>query len=44
MSDCSSSYQDVSCYGTLPRESPRKNKDGSGETLKYMCNDSACGF
>ncbi|XP_069074451.1 kinesin-like protein KIF13A isoform X3 [Pleurodeles waltl] len=31
MSDCSSSYQDVSCYGTLPRESPRRNKDsGSG--------------
>uniref|UniRef100_G1MUW7 Kinesin family member 13A n=1 Tax=Meleagris gallopavo TaxID=9103 RepID=G1MUW7_MELGA len=30
MSDCSSSYQDVSCYGTLPRESPRKSKDGSG--------------
>ncbi|XP_064363054.1 kinesin-like protein KIF13A isoform X3 [Dromaius novaehollandiae] len=30
ISDCSSSYQDVSCYGTLPRESPRKNKDGSG--------------
>uniref|UniRef100_A0A8B9S3Y6 Kinesin family member 13A n=1 Tax=Apteryx owenii TaxID=8824 RepID=A0A8B9S3Y6_APTOW len=28
ISDCSSSYQDVSCYGTLPRESPRKNKDG----------------
>ncbi|NWX87765.1 KI13A protein, partial [Nothoprocta pentlandii] len=30
ISDCSSSYQDVSCYGTLPRESARKNKDGSG--------------
>ncbi|NWH75115.1 KI13A protein, partial [Piaya cayana] len=30
ISDCSSSYQDVSCYGTLPRESPRKGKDGSG--------------
>ncbi|OXB84523.1 UNVERIFIED_CONTAM: hypothetical protein H355_007999 [Colinus virginianus] len=30
MSDCSSSYQDVSCYGTLPRESPRRSKDGSG--------------
>ncbi|KAM6298882.1 kinesin-like protein KIF13A [Aegotheles albertisi] len=30
ISDCSSSYQDVSCYGTLPRESPRKSKDGSG--------------
>uniref|UniRef100_A0A8D2L0C1 Kinesin family member 13A n=1 Tax=Varanus komodoensis TaxID=61221 RepID=A0A8D2L0C1_VARKO len=25
--DCSSSYQDVSCYGTLPRDSPRRNKD-----------------
>ncbi|XP_048796343.1 kinesin-like protein KIF13A isoform X5 [Lagopus muta] len=32
MSDCSSSYQDVSCYGTLPRESPRKSKEGSGIT------------
>uniref|UniRef100_A0A8C3R8E0 Kinesin family member 13A n=1 Tax=Cyanoderma ruficeps TaxID=181631 RepID=A0A8C3R8E0_9PASS len=31
MSDCCSSYQDVSCYGTLPRESPRKSKDGSAE-------------
>ncbi|NXX79912.1 KI13A protein, partial [Urocolius indicus] len=30
VSDCSSSYHDVSCYGTLPRESPRKSKDGSG--------------
>ncbi|NXP22433.1 KI13A protein, partial [Scytalopus superciliaris] len=30
LSDCCSSYQDVSCYGTLPRESPRKSKDGSG--------------
>ncbi|NXG13412.1 KI13A protein, partial [Grallaria varia] len=30
ISDCCSSYQDVSCYGTLPRESPRKSKDGSG--------------
>ncbi|XP_069469694.1 kinesin-like protein KIF13A isoform X1 [Ambystoma mexicanum] len=30
MSDCSSSYQDVSCYGTLPRESPRRNKDSGG--------------
>ncbi|NXD79822.1 KI13A protein, partial [Halcyon senegalensis] len=30
LSDCSSSYQDVSCYGTLPRESPRKSKDSSG--------------
>ncbi|XP_043823417.1 kinesin-like protein KIF13A isoform X2 [Dromiciops gliroides] len=28
MSDCSSSYQDVSCYGTLPRDSPRRIKDG----------------
>uniref|UniRef100_A0A8B9ISU1 Kinesin family member 13A n=1 Tax=Amazona collaria TaxID=241587 RepID=A0A8B9ISU1_9PSIT len=31
ISDCCSSYQDVSCYGTLPRESPRKSKDGSVE-------------
>ncbi|XP_030353814.1 kinesin-like protein KIF13A isoform X4 [Strigops habroptila] len=30
ISDCCSSYQDVSCYGTLPRESPRRSKDGSG--------------
>ncbi|XP_027730970.1 kinesin-like protein KIF13A isoform X5 [Vombatus ursinus] len=28
MSDCSSSYQDVSCYGTLPRDSPRRIKEG----------------
>ncbi|KAM6453883.1 kinesin-like protein KIF13A isoform 8-T8 [Liasis olivaceus] len=27
--ECSSSYQDVSCYGTLPRDSPHKNKDNS---------------
>uniref|UniRef100_A0A803TSM9 Kinesin family member 13A n=1 Tax=Anolis carolinensis TaxID=28377 RepID=A0A803TSM9_ANOCA len=25
--ECSSSYQDVSCYGTLPRDSPRRSKD-----------------
>nr|XP_060630861.1 kinesin-like protein KIF13A isoform X5 [Anolis sagrei ordinatus] len=25
-----SSYQDVSCYGTLPRESPRRSKDSGG--------------
>ncbi|EMP40397.1 Kinesin-like protein KIF13A [Chelonia mydas] len=30
ISDCSSSYQDVSCYGTLPRDSPRRNKDAGG--------------
>ncbi|XP_029446583.1 kinesin-like protein KIF13A isoform X3 [Rhinatrema bivittatum] len=29
-SDYSSSYQDVSCYGSLPRDSPRRNKDNSG--------------
>ncbi|XP_019354012.1 kinesin-like protein KIF13A isoform X2 [Alligator mississippiensis] len=29
-SDCASSYQDISCYGTLPRDSPRRSKDGSG--------------
>ncbi|XP_060045299.1 kinesin-like protein KIF13A isoform X4 [Erinaceus europaeus] len=29
MSDYSSSYQDVACYGTLPRESPRRSKEGS---------------
>uniref|UniRef100_A0A2K5ZTL5 Kinesin family member 13A n=1 Tax=Mandrillus leucophaeus TaxID=9568 RepID=A0A2K5ZTL5_MANLE len=28
MSDYSSSYQDVACYGTLPRDSPRRNKEG----------------
>ncbi|KAK2112992.1 kinesin-like protein kif13a [Saguinus oedipus] len=27
MSDYSSSYQDVACYGTLPRDSPRRNKE-----------------
>ncbi|XP_068948574.1 kinesin-like protein KIF13A isoform X4 [Petaurus breviceps papuanus] len=32
MSDCSSSYQDVSCYGTLPRDSPRRIKEGTGCT------------
>uniref|UniRef100_I2CXH0 Kinesin-like protein KIF13A isoform d n=1 Tax=Macaca mulatta TaxID=9544 RepID=I2CXH0_MACMU len=32
MSDYSSSYQDVACYGTLPRDSPRRNKEGSGCT------------
>uniref|UniRef100_K7FS20 NAD-dependent protein deacylase sirtuin-5, mitochondrial n=1 Tax=Pelodiscus sinensis TaxID=13735 RepID=K7FS20_PELSI len=26
----SSSYQDVSCYSTLPKDSPRRNKDVSG--------------
>ncbi|XP_032078698.1 kinesin-like protein KIF13A isoform X7 [Thamnophis elegans] len=26
--DCSS-YQDISCYGTLPRDSPHKNKDNN---------------
>uniref|UniRef100_A0A8D2D687 Kinesin family member 13A n=1 Tax=Sciurus vulgaris TaxID=55149 RepID=A0A8D2D687_SCIVU len=30
MSDYSSSYQDVACYGTLPRDSPRRNKEGRG--------------
>uniref|UniRef100_A0A8C3RQJ6 Kinesin family member 13A n=1 Tax=Chelydra serpentina TaxID=8475 RepID=A0A8C3RQJ6_CHESE len=30
ISYCSSSYQDVSCYGTLPRDSPRRNKDAGG--------------
>uniref|UniRef100_A0A8C9AY73 Kinesin family member 13A n=1 Tax=Prolemur simus TaxID=1328070 RepID=A0A8C9AY73_PROSS len=28
MSDYSSSYQDVACYGTLPRDSPRRSKEG----------------
>ncbi|XP_071067089.1 kinesin-like protein KIF13A isoform X1 [Dasypus novemcinctus] len=32
MSDHSSSYQDVACYGTLPRDSPRRSKEGSGCT------------
>ncbi|XP_073080804.1 kinesin-like protein KIF13A isoform X2 [Manis javanica] len=28
MSDYSCSYQDVACYGTLPRDSPRRSKEG----------------
>ncbi|XP_005403452.1 PREDICTED: kinesin-like protein KIF13A isoform X3 [Chinchilla lanigera] len=33
VSDYSSSYQDVACYGTLPRDSPRRSKEGcSSET------------
>ncbi|XP_037698413.1 kinesin-like protein KIF13A isoform X3 [Choloepus didactylus] len=28
MSDHSSSYQDVACYGTLPRDLPRRSKEG----------------
>nr|KAF6505691.1 kinesin family member 13A [Rousettus aegyptiacus] len=32
MSDYSSSYQDVACYGTLPRDSPRRSKEGIGCT------------
>ncbi|XP_055988359.1 kinesin-like protein KIF13A isoform X2 [Sorex fumeus] len=28
ISDASSSYQDVACYGTLPRDSPRRSKEG----------------
>ncbi|KAF6109342.1 kinesin family member 13A [Phyllostomus discolor] len=32
MSDYSSSYQDVACYGTLPRDSPRRSKESSGCT------------
>uniref|UniRef100_A0A8C3KFB1 Kinesin family member 13A n=1 Tax=Calidris pygmaea TaxID=425635 RepID=A0A8C3KFB1_9CHAR len=38
ISDCSSSYQDVSCYGTLPRESPRKSKDGSENSHALMAS------
>ncbi|XP_048363601.1 kinesin-like protein KIF13A isoform X2 [Sphaerodactylus townsendi] len=34
ISDCSTSYQDVSCYGTLPRDSPRRNKDTGGTVLE----------
>ncbi|XP_074843707.1 kinesin-like protein KIF13A isoform X5 [Carettochelys insculpta] len=30
IADCSSSYQDISCYGTLPKDSPRRNKDAGG--------------
>uniref|UniRef100_A0A452QJP2 Kinesin family member 13A n=1 Tax=Ursus americanus TaxID=9643 RepID=A0A452QJP2_URSAM len=30
MSDYSSSYQDIACYGTLPRDSPRRSKESSG--------------
>ncbi|XP_029426243.1 kinesin-like protein KIF13A isoform X2 [Nannospalax galili] len=32
--DHSSSYQDVACYGTLPRDSPRRSKEGSGCPLE----------
>ncbi|XP_036893792.1 kinesin-like protein KIF13A isoform X4 [Sturnira hondurensis] len=32
MSDYSSSYQDVACYGTLPRDSPRRSRESSGCT------------
>ncbi|XP_058523681.1 kinesin-like protein KIF13A isoform X2 [Ochotona princeps] len=28
VSDYSSSFQDVACYGTLPRDSPRRSKEG----------------
>ncbi|XP_006860857.1 PREDICTED: kinesin-like protein KIF13A isoform X3 [Chrysochloris asiatica] len=28
VSDYSSSYQDIACYGTLPRDSPRRSKEG----------------
>ncbi|CAH6800704.1 Kif13a [Phodopus roborovskii] len=28
VSDYSPSYQDVACYGTLPRDSPRRSKEG----------------
>uniref|UniRef100_A0A8C3E3D6 Kinesin family member 13A n=1 Tax=Corvus moneduloides TaxID=1196302 RepID=A0A8C3E3D6_CORMO len=38
ISDCCSSYQDVSCYGTLPRESPRKSKDGSENSHALMAS------
>nr|XP_056710143.1 kinesin-like protein KIF13A isoform X1 [Euleptes europaea] len=34
MLDCSTSYQDVSCYGTLPRDSPRRSKDAGGSVLE----------
>ncbi|XP_059035407.1 kinesin-like protein KIF13A isoform X2 [Mustela lutreola] len=30
VSDYSSSYQDIACYGTLPRDSPRRSKENSG--------------
>ncbi|XP_077209169.1 kinesin-like protein KIF13A isoform X2 [Paroedura picta] len=32
--DCSTSYQDVACYGTLPRDSPRRSKDAGGTLLE----------
>ncbi|XP_054841581.1 kinesin-like protein KIF13A isoform X2 [Eublepharis macularius] len=32
--DCSTSYQDVSCYGTLPRDSSWRSKDASGTVLE----------
>uniref|UniRef100_A0A8C5TB24 Kinesin family member 13A n=1 Tax=Malurus cyaneus samueli TaxID=2593467 RepID=A0A8C5TB24_9PASS len=38
ISDCCSSYQDVSCYGTLPRESPRKSKEGSENSHALMAS------
>ncbi|XP_023567822.1 kinesin-like protein KIF13A [Octodon degus] len=37
LSDYSSSYQDVACYGTLPRDSPRRSKEGcSSETAHAL--------
>uniref|UniRef100_A0A672UU72 Kinesin family member 13A n=1 Tax=Strigops habroptila TaxID=2489341 RepID=A0A672UU72_STRHB len=38
ISDCCSSYQDVSCYGTLPRESPRRSKDGTENSHALMAS------
>ncbi|XP_066479306.1 kinesin-like protein KIF13A isoform X2 [Tiliqua scincoides] len=32
--DYSSSYQDISCYGTIPRDSPHRNKDAGGYVLE----------
>lgn len=36
--DYSSSFQDVSCYGTLPRDSPHRNKDPGGKIFVMMIN------
>uniref|UniRef100_H0UTR9 Kinesin family member 13A n=1 Tax=Cavia porcellus TaxID=10141 RepID=H0UTR9_CAVPO len=35
VSDYSSSYQDVACYGTLPRDSPRRSKEGCSSEASH---------
>ncbi|XP_061448853.1 kinesin-like protein KIF13A isoform X3 [Rhineura floridana] len=41
--DCSFSYQDVSCYGTLPRDSPRRNKDACEPVSSVAEQGFECG-